>query len=506
MDLISENGQCNNSKVIKIKVLFSKNINIPPYQRPYSWQEEQVKALIDDIIEAWEQKKKVYLVGNIIFHKEKENDIFNIVDGQQRLITFALMFYALNDEKLNCNENDCEKENNNFLCRFLCQKVSILSTKMLKQNYKIIKSRFEYLKRRNSLNEFAEYLENKVIVSYLVTDNQDEAFLFFDSQNTRGRSLLRKDLLKVHHVRHMQNEIEKETSPELVKFIKKWEENEKIDTDKHYLGADNDFLEFLFDQILGVTRKAVRRELQAIDLQKVDVYKEFRSYGISKKLNNYNQPQLFENYFYDLDKEMVQYIPKFLPFQAPYMLKGYESLPFEVTQSIAGGSSFFLFTQKYVALLEKLRKNEIFTMLDSVTGAGNNYLRKIYRASLVYFYDKFENELFEEFAMHLFLLLAYYRANQSSVYDKGVVKFQWGDTNGEFEIFKEILLAYTPHHIIDNLKTYIKYHCQNPTKDPENWFRKKFSGTIKDFWNCSEKFKIKRDKIFLDLWGESNDE
>jgi uncharacterized protein with ParB-like and HNH nuclease domain len=125
----------NNPEVIK--ELFSKNINIPPYQRPYSWQEEQVKALIDDIIEAWEQKKKVYLVGNIIFHKEKENDKFNIVDGQQRLITFALMFYALNDEKLNCNENDCEKENNNFLCRFLCQKVSILSTKMLKQNYKI---------------------------------------------------------------------------------------------------------------------------------------------------------------------------------------------------------------------------------------------------------------------------------------------------------------------------------------------------------------------------------
>jgi len=504
MDSISENNQCNNSKVIKIKELFSKNINIPQYQRPYSWQEEQVRALIDDIIEAWEQKKKVYLVGNIIFHKEKENDKFNIVDGQQRLITFALIFYTI-DGIINNEKIDCKKEKDNNIYKFLKQEVSILSVKMLKQNFNIIKSKLEYLNRRNKLKGFCEYLENKVIISYLKTDSQDEAFLFFDSQNTRGKSLLRKDLLKVHHIRHMQDEIKKEISPELRKFVKDWERNEKID--QEYFGENNDFLEFMFDQILGITRKATRQKLDNIDLYKVDVYKEFRSCGKSKKLNNYNQPQLFETFSYDLENKMVQYRPKFLSFCGPYILKGYESLPFEVTQSIAGGSGFFLFAQKYVDLLQKLRKNEFFVMLDSISGAGNSYLRKIYKASLFYFYDKFNDELFEDFALHLFLLLAYYRANQSPVYNKGVIKFQWGGNDAEkFDIFQEILLSYTPEHIIKNIKTYMQCYCQDPkTSDKINWFKKNFSGTINDFWNCSEKFKDKREEIFLDLWG-GNDE
>ncbi len=476
-------------KIKDIYGMYEYKLKIPSYQRPYSWQEEQVIALLDDIIEAWEQQKKAYLVGNIIFHQEDNK--LHIIDGQQRLITFALMFYDL--------YNKYETENYDKIDEFLNNELSILSTKALKRNYKIIKERFEYLNKRGKLESFKEYLENSVIVSYLVTSDIDEAFLLFDSQNTRGKALFRKDLLKVHHIRHMQNELQKEISPEMIKFAKLWEQNEKIDEGKSYLGED-DFLEFLFDQVLGVARRATRRELQPKDLHKVDVYKEFQGHGANKKLNNYNQPQLFQSYIYNLEKEVVQYIPKFLSFQSPYMLKGYESLPFEVTQSIAGGSGFFLFTQKYVQLLKKLRKNKYFIMLDDVRGAGNSYLRKIYRALLLYFYDKFEDELFEEFALHLYLLLAYYRANTSSIYVNGVVKFTWGDDEKRFDIFQEILLSYSPEHIVKNIRKFIQYHCQEPKYN--DWQNKNFSGTVSDFWKASDPFKEKRDQLLLELWGE----
>lgn len=490
--------------ILSIKCLFEKlgsSLKIPAYQRPYSWQEEQVRTLIDDIIEAWKNKKKAYLVGNLIFHCEKSNSsedcsnksiVFNIVDGQQRTITFALIFYYLS------------KREEHFSNEFLEQKVSSLSIKHLKENYELIESMLGYFERINQLDEVKKYIEKKVIVSYLITKSQDEAFLFFDSQNTRGRPLVRKDLLKVHHIRHMQKEIKETPSLEvtLVKFVKQWEVDEKVDNDMSYLGKDKDFLEFLFDQLLGLIRRSVRRELRPSDLQKVDVYKEFASSGASGNLNNYNQPPLFESFTYDLDSEIVRFDTKLIPFNGPYSVKGFDWMPFEITQSIAGGSGFFLFTRKYVALLKKLRENEYFTMLDGISGAGNGYLRKVYRASLAYFFDKFGDDKFSDFAMHLFLILAYYRTNSGSVYDKGVVKFQWGGNNAIFDPFKEILLAYSADHIIDDMCTYARYHCQKSKENgKQKWLEKDFNGTVRDFWNGSIKHKNLRDKIFQNLWG-----
>ena len=182
-------------------------------------------------------------------------------------------------------------------------------------------------------------------------------------------------------------------------------------------------------------------------------------------------------------------------------------MPFEITQSIAGGSGFFLFTRKYVALLKKLRKNEYFTMLDGVSGAGNGYLRKVYRASLAYFYDKFGDEMFDSFAMHFYLILAYYRVNKGSVYDDGVVKFQWGDGDAVFDPFKEILLAYSPEHIIEEMRTYVRYHCQIQANEKQKeWLSKKFSGTKGDFWNGSKKYTTLRNEIFKSLWGKERKE
>lgn len=479
--------------ILSIKDLFSQHgevLDIPHYQRPYSWEEGQVQTLIDDIVEAWSKNKKAYLVGNLIFHHENEK--LNIVDGQQRMITFALIFHAL---------HKLEVSKKNFASGFLEQEISPLSSKPLKKNYELIESNLGYLKRTQKLEKVRDYIEKNVIVSFLVAINQDEAFFYFDSQNTRGRPLVRKDLLKVHHIRHMQDEQGVNADKGLIGFVKQWENDEQIDNDMSpsYLGEEKDFLEFLFDQILGVTRRSVRRELHKNDLQKVDVYKEFISTGASRRLNNYNQPPLFESYSYDLESETVRFDTKFAPFIGPYMLKGFDRLPFEITQSIAGGSGFFLYTRKYVGILQALRQKSVFTMLDRVGGVGNGYLRKIYRAALVFYYDKFEEELFESFALHLFLILAYYRANSSSVYDRGVIKFQWGDGDAVFDPFKTILLTYSPDHIIHEIQEYARYHCQKPKN--EKWFEKDFSGTVNSFWEGSSNFFKKRNSFFLELWG-----
>ena len=86
----------------KLEDLFKEMYDVPVYQRPYSWDKEHVDVLLDDIIDAYfsENKNEGYYTGNIIVYdkNEKINGLitkYDIIDGQQRITTFALILLAL---------------------------------------------------------------------------------------------------------------------------------------------------------------------------------------------------------------------------------------------------------------------------------------------------------------------------------------------------------------------------------------------------------------------------
>ena len=64
--------------------------NIPEYQRPYKWRNKQIEDLIDDIEESMDTGE--YFIGSIIL--VKKNDVYDVIDGQQRLTTLTLMLAA----------------------------------------------------------------------------------------------------------------------------------------------------------------------------------------------------------------------------------------------------------------------------------------------------------------------------------------------------------------------------------------------------------------------------
>lgn len=83
---------------ITIKDLLSEKDNIykiDMYQRKYSWEENQVKDLLEDYMNAIESGNEHYL--GVITLVPKEKNIFSVVDGQQRLITNMLLLCALRD-------------------------------------------------------------------------------------------------------------------------------------------------------------------------------------------------------------------------------------------------------------------------------------------------------------------------------------------------------------------------------------------------------------------------
>ena len=82
----------------KIIVLFRDFwFNIPSYQRPYVWGEDNINELLDDILYAFENDSQdTYFMGALVL-QNKENDEYDILDGQQRLTTLALLLATIRD-------------------------------------------------------------------------------------------------------------------------------------------------------------------------------------------------------------------------------------------------------------------------------------------------------------------------------------------------------------------------------------------------------------------------
>ncbi|EGK8084134.1 DUF262 domain-containing protein, partial [Campylobacter lari] len=67
---------------------------IPPYQRLYEWNKEQIQTLLNDIKTKFdENKNKEYFIGNVVV--SKKDDKYLLIDGQQRLTTLFLIGFFL---------------------------------------------------------------------------------------------------------------------------------------------------------------------------------------------------------------------------------------------------------------------------------------------------------------------------------------------------------------------------------------------------------------------------
>lgn len=168
------------------------NLIIPDYQRPYKWTVGNVIRLLDDIEEAWKNDRRNYRVGTLILHNEKK-DIYNIVDGQQRTVTFSLILKAF----FNVDEN------NNFpnFKQLKLERNSFNISNVI-NNFREIERR---IKRFNDNRDFLNYLLKNCEMVVVITKELSEAFQFFDSQNSRGKKLYPHDLLKAYHLREMNN-------------------------------------------------------------------------------------------------------------------------------------------------------------------------------------------------------------------------------------------------------------------------------------------------------------
>ncbi len=69
---------------------------MPPYQRSYSWDEEEAEELLNDLLTAT-QTGNAHFIGAIVLVRKEGSGEFLIVDGQQRLTTLTILLAVLRD-------------------------------------------------------------------------------------------------------------------------------------------------------------------------------------------------------------------------------------------------------------------------------------------------------------------------------------------------------------------------------------------------------------------------
>ncbi len=186
--------------VVTVNELLALKLNVPNYQRPYTWEPKHALELLDDVIRAagpdsGNGGKRTYALGSVILHRTPEG--LDIVDGQQRLLTLLVLRSLL--------QCDATRKTESAVGRVRARLAEVTSTLPPLERVRI-----------------SRYLGERCTLVRIVTTSADEAFRFFDAQNYRGKALDPHDLLKAHHLRAMAGHVAGEEK-EIEKVVERWE-------------------------------------------------------------------------------------------------------------------------------------------------------------------------------------------------------------------------------------------------------------------------------------------
>ncbi|MCQ2694052.1 DUF262 domain-containing protein [Helicobacter pylori] len=230
---------------------FEAYYQIPIYQRPYQWTEENCKKLLDDLFSSYEYYKgSGYFCGSLVLivigtDSETNAETYDIVDGQQRLSTFILLakvLATLYDKDLNPTSRDLlekslsdidgeKRERLHFNAMGLNAKddfvyalehfndSQVSKNKNNENNYlKNAVCLKNYLKEKEikDINDFIKWLYFKVVFIKTTCPNVSMALRIFSVLNARGLPLHAIDVFKVELLKKLANKKDQE------EFVSRW--------------------------------------------------------------------------------------------------------------------------------------------------------------------------------------------------------------------------------------------------------------------------------------------
>lgn len=394
--------------IIALEELIGLNLEIPEYQRPYNWTFSSTHTLFMDTYESFKQTHDEYRLGSVILHKK--NNVYNIVDGQQRLTTVSILLYCLDGSKQNIG--------------LLNEQYSSHSAKAIINNYRLLMKKVGELKE-DERQRFRTYLLKNCTVVKIVTDKEQEAFQFFDSQNSRGKELAPHDLLKSYHLREMS----KENEDTKTKIINKWEHKDQRE------------LEYLFKDFLFPLTQWYKK-------------KDGLRYS-SNKISNFKGIKSNNTYNYAIYQKAANLFIEQMNHNGSVEILATGSLnQFQLTQPLISGKRFFIYTLHYADLLESIRKKiKDFHSAEQIPEkrTGDYYIKQLYECVLMFFADRFGMNSITESVMKQFYTWSYsLRMVMQAVYVETINGYALGKherINKDLDLFTKISEMNTPEEL-----------------------------------------------------------
>lgn len=218
--------QINHSdlKSFNIGELLSNNDKyiIPIYQRNYEWKKEQIEQLLLDVKDYFlEENDKKYYIGTLIVDKLRNKDnIFETIDGQQRLTTINILCCAMKHLSINVStyfnepiitfesrknadetiahvfSNGCKEEP-----KFLKYNVGIYDGMVISVDL-ITKLKKELL---DKFEDFVKYFFEKVYILRAQVPEDTDMNHYFEIMNSRGEQLEKHEILKARLMRELNS-------------------------------------------------------------------------------------------------------------------------------------------------------------------------------------------------------------------------------------------------------------------------------------------------------------
>ena len=181
---------------------------IPLYQRNFAWTYDEIEQLLNDVADAFQENRDNenrdnYYIGTLVVNKE--NDIFKIIDGQQRTTALNLIALALKHEfgfdrlkAVNLTFPARKKSNKNIQDLFAKKKISEDDENELTRGYGYAKDALKKVleERRIDSQSFVDYLFENVIIFRSILPEDLDLNLYFERFNSRGEQLEAHEILK----------------------------------------------------------------------------------------------------------------------------------------------------------------------------------------------------------------------------------------------------------------------------------------------------------------------
>ncbi|GAA9575125.1 hypothetical protein HpHA54_04480 [Helicobacter pylori] len=269
---------------------FGAYYQIPIYQRPYQWTEENCEKLLDDLFFNYEDDRESdYFCGSlvlILISEDSKAKTYDVVDGQQRLSTFILLakvLATLYSERLTEESKDYlqeslitkygKKDRLNFNAigfnskkDFQYALTSFNDTPISNNKNNYLKNAIclkNYLKKKEieNINDFIEWLYLKVVFITITCPDTDKALRIFNVLNARGLPLHAIDVFKVELLKKLAKEKDQE------EFVSRWNalrqkcsKNESKFPKRKENKREKDAAEILFSWYLNYLNPVTSRE------------------------------------------------------------------------------------------------------------------------------------------------------------------------------------------------------------------------------------------------------